>query len=96
MCMDAGDELREAWKAIRERGGPSACGEAVVLLARMPDRPEPLTWRSAPDIVRRHPTIDYMREWTLFFRRSYAETRALAEGGEGRGGSRVEGARAGP
>ena len=79
MCMDSGDELREAWKAIRERGGPSACAEAMVLLARMPDRPEPLTWRTALDISRRYQAIDYMREWTIHFREQYRAARGMAE-----------------
>lgn len=79
MCLDAGDELRAAWRAIIEAGGPEACPDAVAALERMPDDPEPLTWASAPGILKRHDALDTTRRWTLFFRRSYAEARRLAE-----------------
>jgi ABC-type Fe3+ transport system substrate-binding protein len=78
MCMDAGDELRAAWAAIAAAGGPERCPDAVALLERMPDRPEPLTWASAPTIGKRFARMDYKREWTAFFRRSYREAREAA------------------
>jgi len=73
MCLDAGEELRDAWKTILEHGGPERQSAAMALLHRMPDRPEPLTWRGVRDIGTRHARLDYMREWTLFFRKSYRE-----------------------
>jgi len=79
MCLDAGEELRAAWRAIIAAGGPAENPEAMAELLRLPDRPEPLTWRSVLDIHRRHATIDYMREWTLFFRETYDRARRLAE-----------------
>lgn len=75
MCLDAGGELREAWRAILAHGGPDAQPEAMALLQRMPDVPEPLTWATAPTLTRRHEEIDLMRDWTLFFRASYREAR---------------------
>jgi len=78
MCLDAGDELRAAWETIVRRGGPSAQPAAMAALRRLPDRPEPLTWESALRIVGTHDRIDYMREWTLCFRRNYREARELA------------------
>lgn len=78
MCLDAGDELRGAWRAIVENGGPSAQSEAVKAMGRMPDRPEPLGWKSAASVSKRHDSMDYMREWTLFFRESYREAERLA------------------
>ena len=79
MCLDAGEELRAAWQAILDNGGPGKQPEAVAMLGRMPDRPEPLTWQSARSIGSRHDRIDYMREWTLFFRESYGEAKRNAE-----------------
>lgn len=76
MCMDSGDELRAAWKAIVAHGGPAAQPEAMAALRRLPDGPEPLTWRSALDIGRRFDRLDIMREWTVFFRASYREAAA--------------------
>lgn len=81
MCLDAGDELRAAWKAIVDHGGPDRNPEAITLLRRMPDRPEPLTWVSALGIAGKMDRIEYMREWTIFFRDSYKEARALAQSG---------------
>ncbi len=81
MCLDSGEELRAAWKAILAHGGPAAQLAALEQLGRMPDRPEPLTWASAPDIGKRHDPADYVREWTLFFRDSYRAARRMAEGG---------------
>jgi hypothetical protein len=78
MCMDSGEELKAAWRAILDGGGPAAQPDAVVLLERLPDVPEPLNWRSAPAIDRANKAHDLMREWTRFFRRSYDEARAAA------------------
>ncbi len=81
MCLDAGDELRAAWGAIVRHGGPAAQPAAVALLERLPDRPEPLRWATAPDLGRRLDRLAYMREWTLFFRASYRAAQACAEQG---------------
>ncbi len=79
MCMDAGDELRAAWQAIVEHGGPAANPAAIAALERLPERPEPLTWESAKTISKRHDPLDYTLEWTLFFRGSYRAAKRLAE-----------------
>lgn len=78
MCLDAFDDLRDAWQAILENGGPEANPEAMAAFEALPDRPEPLTWSSAPDIPRRHERMDYLREWTAFFRASYRRAARLA------------------
>ncbi len=75
MCMDAGEELRAAWRHILENGGPAHQPAAMALLRRLPEAPEPLDWGSAPGVLRRYHSIDVMREWTRFFRRSYREAR---------------------
>jgi len=73
MGMDAGDELKAAWAAIRRHPDPARRARAIALLERFPDVPEPLTWRSALAMPGRHKRLDLMREWTLFYRRSYRE-----------------------
>jgi ABC-type Fe3+ transport system substrate-binding protein len=84
MCMDAGDELRRAWGAIIAAGGPEQQPEAMALLERLPTVPDPVTWATALHIPREHDRLDYMREWTLFFRKSYAEAEATARNPERR------------
>ncbi len=73
MCLNASVELQSAWAKIIAHGGPNRQGTAFVMLGRLPDWPEPVTWRSAPRIGREHSRLDYMREWTLFYRASYRE-----------------------
>ena len=74
MCMDAGPELKEAWRAIVAAGGPEACPEAMSALCRLPPG---LDWASAPTLARGN-AMDLSREWTIFFRNSYREAAALA------------------
>ncbi len=80
MCLDAGEELQAAWAAIRRHDGAAGRPEAMALLQRLPDNPEPLTWSSAMTIRKRHDTLDYVREWTRFFRASYREAERAAGG----------------
>lgn len=78
MCLDAGEELRAAWQSIIENGGPGAQPEAMAVLERMPTAPEPLNWRSILEITRTRDNLDYMREWTMFFRERYREAKRVA------------------
>ncbi|NLB68198.1 MAG: extracellular solute-binding protein [Lentisphaerae bacterium] len=73
MCMDSSMELGQAWKAIIDNGGPENNAEAMELLRRLPDKPLPVNWRNASAITSDHDTMDYMREWVIFFRESYKE-----------------------
>ena len=85
MCMDSGDELRRAWQAILAHGGPELNPEAMRHLEALPVSPIPLTWTSAIDGYAKVPRIDYMRDWTAFFREQYrlAEQAAINnKGGE--------------
>ena len=66
-------ELGQAWKAIIDNGGPENNAEAMELLRRLPDKPLPVNWRNASAITSDHDTMDYMREWVIFFRESYKE-----------------------
>ena len=79
MCIDSASELKAAWEAILKSGGPEANPEAMSLLGAMPDWPEPLNWRTAPGIVRNNDRLDYMRQWTSFFRENYRLVRERAE-----------------
>ncbi len=85
MCMDSGEELRAAWRAILAAGGPEACPEAMALLRRMPVEPYAVNWanvtkaRKDPSLARGLNATDLQTAWTVFFRRSYAEARAAAE-----------------
>jgi len=71
MCLDSGDELRAAWKAILDHGGPEKNPRAMALLLQMPDRPAPLDWRSAITTYKPIDRLACLREWTAFFRTSY-------------------------
>ncbi|MBQ6102658.1 MAG: ABC transporter substrate-binding protein, partial [Kiritimatiellae bacterium] len=85
MCMDSGEELRAAWRAILAHGGPDACPEAMRLLERMPDEPYAVNWanvtaaRKDKSMLKGLSQTDLQTEWTKFFRRSYREAREAAE-----------------
>lgn len=85
MCLDSGDELRAAWRAILDHGGPEAQPAAMAVLERLPDDPLPLTWRSAITGYASVSRMDYLRRWTAFFRARYREARAVAEATSGPG-----------
>ena len=88
MCMDSGEELRAAWRAILAHGGPEACPEAMRLLERMPDEPYAVSAANVTAARRDKAMLkglsptDLQTEWTKFFRRSYREAREAAERGE--------------
>jgi hypothetical protein len=80
MCIDSASELKSAWKAILDAGGPDANPEAMRVLGELPDWPVNVTWRTAPQITRDHDRLEYMRRWTSFFRSNYRRAGRLAEG----------------
>ena len=77
MCLDSAEELRAAWAAIEQAGGPEAVPEAMEVLMTFPPG---LTWESAqgPD-YKSSRRMDYMREWVIFFRDQYKKAQKLAE-----------------
>jgi len=79
MCLDSVDELHDAWKAIIRNGGPEKQAAAMELFSRLPDKPEPLTWKSAVTFSKKHDRLDYLREWTGFYRENYRRVKATAE-----------------
>lgn len=78
MCMDSGQELRAAWRAIIDAGGPAACPRAREALERLPQKPEPLTWQSGLAMGKKYDRLDLLREWTVQYRAQYAEAARLA------------------
>jgi ABC-type Fe3+ transport system substrate-binding protein len=76
MCMDAGDELKEAWRIIKEHGGPGRQGAAMKILGELP--PE-VNWRDAPDIFKKGDKMEIGRRWTRFFRENYRKAEAEAQ-----------------
>ncbi|MDA3874888.1 MAG: ABC transporter substrate-binding protein [Kiritimatiellae bacterium] len=78
MCLDAGDELSEAWAAIARAGGPEGVPEAMEALMALPVG---VTWSGVLDSERYSSAnqMTYMREWVLFFREHYRLARELAE-----------------
>ena len=89
MCMDSGQELRAAWKAIIAAGGPEACPRAMEALGRLPQAPEPLTWVSGLSMGRKYDRLDLLREWTVQYRAQYAEAARLAKTESGALGQRA-------
>ena len=83
MCLDSGQELRAAWRAIVAAGGPERCPRALAALERLPQAPEPLTWVSGLAMGKKYDRLDLLREWTLQYRAQYAAAARLAreEGG---------------
>lgn len=81
MCMDAGEELKEAWTAILAAGGPEKNPEAMKWLTSPPPG---FTWQTAigAEFSEKNKQ-DYMKSWTLHFRDVYGRAARLArqEGG---------------
>ncbi|NUN97646.1 MAG: ABC transporter substrate-binding protein [Candidatus Omnitrophica bacterium] len=84
MCIDSGEELRAAWKAVIEHGGPEACPRAMEELNRLPDgaRYDRISGSLAA-LKSKVDEIRLAREWGLFFAERYRRARELAheEGG---------------
>jgi ABC-type Fe3+ transport system substrate-binding protein len=77
MCLNASVELQDAYFAIAS-AEPPAAKQALDQMLQLPDRPEPLTWRSALTVGNRVKRLDLLRDWTLFYRDSYARAEAIA------------------
>jgi ABC-type glycerol-3-phosphate transport system substrate-binding protein len=75
MGIDSADELKAAWKAINAHPDATRRAHALAIMESLPTVPETLDWRSARSITRRHDRLDYMREWTHFFRQHYQAAR---------------------
>ena len=69
LCIDAGNELRDAWHAIVDAGGPEKQPEAMKLLTAMP--PE-VTWAGILTLKDPEKT---QADWVKFFRHNYRDAR---------------------
>lgn len=72
LCLDSGDELREAWRLIHAQGGPARQPAAMAWLERLPQTPHPVTWLSAITAPYAHADrMEVMRLWTAEMRANY-------------------------
>lgn len=78
MCLDSGEELKEAWMAINANGGPDKQSVAMKTLQTLP---EDFTWKTAIDDYRGKNELKFMRDWVIHFREVYGRAKAIAEGG---------------
>lgn len=78
MCLDSNQELRKAWAEILNAGGPEMCPRAMAVLTRLPQKPEPLTWISGLEMLKKYNRLDLLREWTRQYRAQYREAARLA------------------
>ena len=79
MCIDSGNELRAAWKAVIAVNDPVRKQELIRLLGALPDVPEPLTWKNAPTMEKQYGELECRRAWTIYFRHQYERVRRLAK-----------------
>ncbi|MCL1856398.1 MAG: ABC transporter substrate-binding protein [Kiritimatiellaeota bacterium] len=75
MCMDSGDALKDAWDAIIAHGGPDAQPAAMSQLTQLPPG---LAFDTAASFAKADP-LETARQWTLFFRDSYAKAQRLVQ-----------------
>ena len=78
MCMDSGEELRAAWRAILQNGGAEKNPEAMQFLEAMPTVPVLLTWNTAISVFQTQPRLERLASWTAFFRKQYRMARKAA------------------
>lgn len=80
MCMDTGEELRAAWRAVLDSGGPEAQPAAMAALFALPANAE---YDALPATLAATKTkLDearLAREWSGFFSAQYRLARALAQ-----------------
>lgn len=80
MVVDCHDELKAAWAAIREAGGPDQVPAAMAELRRLP-----FTYAEAGEVSKKlgsnKDTVQLAREWAVFFREHYTKARQLASSG---------------
>jgi ABC-type Fe3+ transport system substrate-binding protein len=93
MALDSGEDLRAAWRALRQSGQVSGASAimrelpTVTLTHRRTGKVEavPLTWRTAPDFAEHYDSLEYLRAWTAAFRAAYraaARSALVPEHGE--------------
>ena len=78
MVIDCQDELRDAWKAIVDAGGPDACPAAMAEFEKLPFRHSEASEISKLLSKPENQTV-LMRQWGDFFRKTYANARKAAK-----------------
>jgi iron(III) transport system substrate-binding protein len=77
MCLDAGEELKAAWKAIQQHGGTDKNAAAMQAFSALPDD---FNWRSAIDGYSKANPLDTQQRWVVHFRSTFQKAQALAAG----------------
>lgn len=79
MCLNTGDELRSAWKAIIDCGGPQSCPEAVRFLEALPEIAlyDHIDQTNA-DLKMKADEVRLVRVWGAFFQKQYRLARDAA------------------
>lgn len=72
MALNSSEELSRVWDAILRNGGPEQQPAAMAIFEELPGVPQPVSWLSAPMISKTVNRLDYMRDWTTFYRANYA------------------------
>jgi iron(III) transport system substrate-binding protein len=73
MCLDSGDELKEAWKAVH-----TGTGDSAAALDALHTMPADLNWRSALETYNDADTRQLMRDWGEHFRTQYDAAARIA------------------
>jgi iron(III) transport system substrate-binding protein len=82
MCVDAGDELKDAWSTLHHHGKVRNAAPALGLMQQLPrtklfnratkqEDDVAVNWRNAPDVIKKYDKLEYTRKWTIFYRDNY-------------------------
>ncbi|MDB5327586.1 MAG: hypothetical protein JWM57_3155, partial [Phycisphaerales bacterium] len=76
MCMDAGDELKQAWKISNEKSLPWSFDLPTMMLTGKDGHLKEVrvTWRNAPDLKNYEP-VEISRALMLAYRDQYAKVK---------------------
>ncbi len=91
MCIDCSEELQAAWQAINNPANAPRRERALAQLHMMPQvtltnrstgtmETVELNWRTGPDLLKAYDPLDVAREWTIYFRHSFATAGRIARG----------------
>ncbi|MFW5753023.1 MAG: hypothetical protein ACOCYV_03115, partial [Planctomycetota bacterium] len=81
VILDPRPELREAWAAIIDAGGPAAVPEAMAAFAWLPYPHHAADAARAIYAAAPHERLELRREWTRAAQRAYRRAAALAREG---------------
>lgn len=80
MCLDPHEELRAAWEAVIEQGGPSACPQALEILLALPEdlRYENI-FKTKDQLTGNIAQVRLLRQWCEDFRAQYRQAERIAQ-----------------